>query len=257
MNTLPQYHFLNKTIFITGAASGIGKSTALKFAHSKANVVLADTNSTEGLALSKLINASGGKSHFVKCDVSQEKEVIQALRETTELFGSLDYAFNNAGIEGVPAMTADTQEENWNRVIAINLTGTWYCMKNQIQIMLKQGHGAIINCSSIAGLRGFAGSSAYVAAKHGVLGLTKTAALEYAKSNITINAICPGVIDTPMIERFAKTDSSVLNQLIQSEPMGRLGRPDEIADAVLWLASPAASFMTGHSLVVDGGWVAK
>jgi len=177
--------------------------------------------------------------------------------ETVKEFGRLDYAFNNAGIEGEQGVTPDCTEENWNKVININLKGVWLCMKYQIPQMLKQGSGSIINCSSIAGLVGFPGIPAYVASKHAVIGLTKTAALEYAKSNIRVNAICPGVIQTPMIERFAHGEAQIKKQLADGEPVGRMGQPEEIASAALWLGSSESSFVTGHSLVVDGGWVAQ
>ncbi len=257
MSKLPQYDFSEQVIFITGASSGIGRATALKFANAKAKIVLIDLNADAGLALAKSIRDLGTHAAFIKCDVSKEQNVKMAIAETIEVFGQIDCAFNNAGIEGEAALTADCTTENWNHVIQTNLTGAWLCMKYQIAEMLKKKSGTIINCSSIAGLIGFQTSPAYVAAKHGLLGLTKTAALEYAQSNIRINAICPGVIETPMIDRFTHGNNDAVQQLKKSEPIGRLGQPDEIADAVLWLSSPASSFVTGHSLVIDGGWVAQ
>jgi len=172
---------------------------------------------------------------------------------TIKSFGRLDYAFNNAGIEGVTAITHECTEENWEKTIGINLKGVWLCMKYEIQEMLKQGKGAIVNNASIAGLGGFPGSPAYVASKHGVLGLTRTAALEYAKSGIRVNAVCPGVIQTPMIDRFTGADQETVKQFESMEPIGRMGQPEEVAEAAIWLCADAASFVTGNAMTVDGG----
>jgi NAD(P)-dependent dehydrogenase (short-subunit alcohol dehydrogenase family) len=172
-------------------------------------------------------------------------------------WGRIDFAFNNAGIEGTQALTPECSAENWDRVIDVNLRGVWLCLKYQIPEMLKQGRGSIVNCSSIAGLIGFPGIPAYVASKHGVIGLTKTAALEFAKKNIRVNAICPGVIQTPMIDRFVHGEAKIQKQFIDGEPVGRIGTPEEIAAAALWLCSESSSFVTGHSLIVDGGWLAQ
>jgi NAD(P)-dependent dehydrogenase (short-subunit alcohol dehydrogenase family) len=179
------------------------------------------------------------------------------VRAAVEKYGRLDFAFNNAGIEGMLGLTHECQEENWTRVIDINLKGVWLCMKYEIQQMLKQKGGAIVNTSSIAGMIGFPAIPAYTASKHGVIGLTKTAALECAKSNIRINAVCPGVIQTPMIDQHVHGDAQEKEKLVGGEPMGRVGQPEEIASAVLWLCSDSASFVTGHPLVVDGGWLAQ
>ncbi len=251
------YDFKNAVAFVTGASTGIGKSTALAFVNAGALVVLADVNVDAAGKTLHEIKASGGKAEFIKCDVSKESEVKNAIAKTVSLFGRLDVAFNNAGVEGKQALTPDCTEENWQNVIEINLKGVWLCMKYQIPQMLKQGGGSIVNCSSIAGHIGFPGIPAYVASKHGVLGLTKTAALEYAKQNIRVNAVCPGVIETPMIERFVHGEAQLRQQFVAGEPVGRVGRPEEIADAVLWLSSSGASFTTGESLTIDGGWVAQ
>jgi NAD(P)-dependent dehydrogenase (short-subunit alcohol dehydrogenase family) len=249
--------FLDKVALITGASSGIGKATALEFARHGANVVVADVQSSAGLQTTREIEELGRKSIFVQCDVSQDDEVKSMIEKATNAFGRLDYAFNNAGIEGDQAYTADASIENWTRIIDINLRGVWLCMKYEIKQMLKQNEGSIVNCSSIAGLIGFPGIPAYVASKHGVIGLTKTAALEYAKNNIRVNAVCPGVIATPMIDRFVHGEAQALQQLVGGEPIGRLGQPEEIAAGVLWLCSNKSSFVTGHPLVLDGGWVAQ
>lgn len=246
-----------KVAFITGASTGIGRATAVAFAKAGASVAVVDTNTDAGLLTAKMVVESGGNSRFFKCDVSQGAEVKKAVDETVKEFGRIDFAFNNAGIEGEQSVTPDCTEENWNKVINVNLKGVWLCMKYQIPQMLKQGGGSIINCSSIAGLVGFPGIPAYVASKHAVIGLTKTAALEYAKSNIRVNAICPGVIQTPMIDRFTHGEAQIKKQLADGEPVGRIGQPEEVAAAALWLGSSASSFVTGHSLVVDGGWVAQ
>ena len=172
-------------------------------------------------------------------------------------YGRIDYAFNNAGIEGASAPTHECTEENWERTIGVNLKGTWLCMKHEIQHMLKQGKGAIVNCASIAGLVGFQGLPVYVASKHGVVGLTKTAALEYAKSGIRVNAVCPGVIKTNMVDRITGKEKEVEKQFENMEPVGRMGQPEEVAEAVIWLCSDAASFVTGDAMAVDGGWTAQ
>jgi NAD(P)-dependent dehydrogenase (short-subunit alcohol dehydrogenase family) len=189
--------------------------------------------------------------------VASGADVDALIARTIAVYGRIDAAFNNAGIEGQTAPTAECTEENWDRVLSVNLKGVWLCMKAEIPHMLNQGGGAIVNCASNAGLVGFAGSPAYVASKHGIVGLTKTAALDYAKRGIRVNAVCPGVIRTPMIERFTGGDQSAEAALSAGEPIGRLGTPEEIADALLWLSSPGASFVTGQAIAVDGGWIAQ
>ncbi|HEX4922923.1 MAG TPA: SDR family oxidoreductase [Bdellovibrionales bacterium] len=251
------YEFNGKVAFITGAATGIGRATALAFGKAGAQVAVVDLNTDSGLRTVHMIQDADGKAEFIQCDVSKAEDVKRAIDQTIKLFGRIDYAFNNAGIEGAQAFTPDCTEKNWDEVININLKGVWLCMKYQIPRMLAQGGGAIVNCSSVAGLIGFPGIPAYVASKHGVIGLTKTAALEYAKSNIRVNAISPGVIQTPMIDRFVHGEAQIQNQLVAGEPVGRVGQPEEVAAAALWLCSDSASFVTGHSLAVDGGWVAQ
>lgn len=246
--------FENKTILVTGAASGIGRSTALLFASEGANVVISDIQEKEAIQTVKLIEEKSGNATFVGCDVSSEADVKQLIDRTLNKYGSLHGAFNNAGTEGKPALTTECTLENWNKVIDIDLKGVWLCMKNEIPAMIESGGGSIVNCSSIAGLVGFETIPAYVAAKHGVIGLTQTASLEFAKDNIRVNAVCPGPIHTPMLERFTKGDDSIM---AEQDPMGRVGRPEEIAEAVLWLSSPKASYVTGQMLAIDGGWVAK
>lgn len=249
--------FEEKVALVTGAASGIGRATALAFSREGAKVVVADVQVEGGQETVSMIEKAGGEAIFVKTDVSKSSEVEAMVKKTIEAYGRLDYAYNNAGIEGDTAPTADCTEDNWDRTININLKGVWLGMKYEIPEMLKQGKGAIVNCSSVAGLVGFLGIPAYTASKHGILGLTKTAALEYAKTGLRINAVCPGVIRTPMIERFTRGDDQAEAQLTAMEPIGRVGEPEEIASAVVWLCSDAASFVTGHSMVVDGGLVAQ
>lgn len=256
MITNDTYNFKGKVAFITGASTGIGHATALAFAKFGARVAVVDINEEAGAQTVHQIQETGGEGLFIKCNVSSGREVQAAVEATITKFGRLDMAFNNAGIEGVAANAVDCTEENWQSVIDINLKGVWLCMKYQIPQMLKNGGGAIVNCASIAGVVGFTGMPAYVASKHGVVGLTKNAALDFAKSKIRINAICPGVIQTPMIDRFTQGDAQAAAQLSSGAPMGRVGQPEEIAAAALWLCSDQSSFVTGHPLVVDGGWVA-
>lgn len=194
---------------------------------------------------------------FVKCDVSVDLEVKNLIAATVSTYGKLDFAFNNAGIEGHSAPTHECTVENWDKTINVNLRGTWFCMKHEIELMLREGKGAIVNNASIAGLVGFQGIPAYVASKHGIIGLTKTASLEYARQNIRVNVVCPGVIRTPMIDRFTGKNKEVEKQFANQEPIGRLGDPEEVAAAVMWLCSDASSFVTGVALPVDGGWVAQ
>lgn len=247
--------FKNKVALVTGGSSGIGRATALAFARKGAKIVVADW--VENLETMDMIENLGGEAIFVKCDVSNSADVKVLIEKTKATFGQLDFAFNNAGIEGTSAPTQDCTEENWDKTIGINLKGIWLCMKYEIPVMLKKGKGVIVNCSSVAGLVGFQGLPAYVASKHGVIGLTKTAALENAQLGIRINVVCPGVIQTPMIDRLTGRKKESIVQFTGLEPVGRFGQPDEIANAVIWLCSNEASFVTGIAMPVDGGFVAQ
>ncbi len=246
-----------KIALVTGAGSGIGRATALVFAREGAKVVVSDIVVAGGQETVRQIEAAGGEAIFVKADVSQAADVETLVAQTVETYGRLDCAFNNAGIEGGVKPTIDCTEEEFDRTIAVNLTGVWLCMKYEIQQMLSQGGGAIVNTASAAGLVGFPGLPDYVASKHGVVGLTKTAALEYAKSGIRVNAVCPGVIQTPMVERGAQLSPGFDELAVSMEPVGRFGQPAEIGEAVVWLCSDAASFVTGIPMQVDGGLVAQ
>lgn len=250
--------FSNKVAFITGAASGIGRATALAFAQSGASVMVADYNEQEGKETVQLIQQIGGKAEFVLCDVGNEASVSAAVSSTIKIFGRLDFAFNNAGISGDSGNTADQSSESWNRVIQVNLTGVFYCMKYQIPEMLKNKGGSIVNCSSILGSVAFAGASAYVAAKHGVVGLTKTAAIEYASQGIRVNSVGPGFVVTPMLEKAGLLEDPGTKAFIESlHPIGRLGQPEEIAGLVVYLCSEKSSFVTGQHIHADGGYTAR
>ena len=246
-----------KVALVTGGSAGIGRATALAFAREGAGVVVADVDHGRGEQTAAEIAAAGVDALFVHADVAQPGSVANLLRATHDRFGRLDFAFNNAGTEGATAPTAECTIDNWEHTISVNLTGVFLCMREEIPRMLEHGGGVIVNNSSVAGLVGFAGIPAYTASKHGIVGLTKTAALEYATQGIRVNAVCPGVIATEMIERFTHGDAAAAEQMVQTEPIGRLGAPTEIADAVVWLCSDGASFITGHALAVDGGFVAR
>lgn len=247
--------FENKVAMVTGASFGIGKAAAIAFAQRGAKVVIADW--VENDETIKAIQAFGGSAVSVRCDVANPSDIKKLFETTIDTFGGVDYAFNNAGVEGINGLTHECTEENWERTININLKGVWLCMKHEISHMLKAGKGAIVNNASIAGLVGFPGIPAYVASKHGVIGLTRNAALEYARQGIRVNAVCPGVIKTPMIDRFTGKDSAKEKQFENQEPIGRMGAPEEIAETVMWLCSDAAAFITGDAIPVDGGWTAQ
>lgn len=247
--------FSSKVAFVTGAASGIGRAAALAFAQAGASVVAADVSDHGNQETARMVEQQGGRALAVYCDVTKAGDVKAALANCVETFGRLDFAFNNAGIEPrKPAPTAEYEEEEWNRIIDINLRGVFLCMKHEIPLILKHGAGgAIVNTSSGAGIIGIKGSPAYTAAKHGVIGLTKAAALDYAARKIRINAICPGYIATPMMDRFTGGTAEGRAKVIAEEPAGRMGTPEEIAAAAVWLCSDAAAFMLGHAMVMDGG----
>src|ERR1700746_211077 len=245
-----------KVGIVTGGTSGIGRGAAILFAKAGAKVVVAGRRELEGKETIDLVRAAGGEGLFVKTDVSLSAEVQALVAKTVEKFGRLDIAFNNAGIEGNWKPIIEQTEEDWDMVIDINLKGTWLCLKLEIQQMLKQGSGgAIVNMSSVAGLMGAGGAGVYVASKHGVIGLTRTAALEYASKAIRVNAVCPAVIETAMADR-AFGDPAVSKRILAQHPIGRFGKAMEIAEAVLWLCSNRSSFMTGHYIVLDGGMLA-
>jgi NAD(P)-dependent dehydrogenase (short-subunit alcohol dehydrogenase family) len=246
-----------KVALVTGGSSGIGHATALAFAREGAKIVIADISVDRGNELVQKIQASGGGAIFFKADVSQPAQVEAVIGNAVEAYGHLDCAFNNAGIEGEMASTADCTEANWDRTIDVNLKGVWLCMKYELRQMLKQNGGAIVNCASVAGLVGFQNLPAYVASKHGIVGLTKTAALECARSGIRVNAVCPGVIRTEMVERVTGGHPEAEAQFTALEPVGRMGTPQEVAEAAMWLCSDAASFVTGLVMAVDGGFVAQ
>jgi len=247
----------DRVAIVTGASSGIGCAAAAAFAAEGASVVVADLLGDRGRDVVARLEADGTSAAFVETDVSDPASVERMVGEAISRFGRLDYAFNNAGIEGEQAPTSDCSIDNWTRTLAVNLTGVWLCMRAEIPQMLAAGGGVIVNNASVAGLVGFAGIPAYTASKHGVVGLTKTAALEYATQNLRINAVCPGVIQTEMIDRFTHGEPQVQAALLATEPVGRLGLPSEIADAVVWLCSERASFVTGQAIAVDGGFVAR
>jgi NAD(P)-dependent dehydrogenase (short-subunit alcohol dehydrogenase family) len=250
--------FENKVAVVTGAASGLGLATAKAFAESGASVVLADWHEEAAQSAAKELANKGHKTLAVRCDVSDDAQVQAMVKQTVATFGRLDAAYNNAGVQNVLAETADTTQEDYDRVMGINLRGVWSCMKFELQQMRKQGCGTIVNCSSLGGLVGGAERGIYHAAKHGVLGFTKSAALEYAARGIRINAICPGLIWTPMADQMvAGGQGEILEAMKKSVPMGRYGRAEEIADVVLWLSSDAASYVTGQSISVDGGFIMR
>ena len=252
----PTYDFRGQVALVTGASSGMGLDTARVFAAQGASVALADINEDALRAANDELTSAGQQALAVVCDVSDEDQVAALVDRTVATYGRLDMAFNNAGIQVPPSDAADEPAGIFERVNAINLRGVWACMKHELRQMREQGSGAIVNCSSLGGLVGLPGRASYHASKHGVLGLTKSAALEYAPRGIRINAVCPGTIATPMVADMEAKGELDMAEAIRNQPIGRLGTADEIAAAVLWLCSPGASFVVGVAIPVDGGYTA-
>ena len=251
------WSFQNKVALVTGAGSGMGLATARAFAAAGAAVTLADAKEDAVRSAARELVAAGHKALAVRCDVTDDTQVAAMIDRTVAEFGRLDAAFNNAGIMTPAVELADVTREVYDRVTAINLRGVWSCMKYELLQMRQQGSGVIVNNSSIGGLIGIPGRATYHATKHGVIGLTRSAALEYAARGIRINAVCPGTIDTPMVAEMFAREPEAMKDALRDIPIGRLGRPEEIADAVLWLCSPGAGFVIGHALAIDGGYTAR
>jgi NAD(P)-dependent dehydrogenase (short-subunit alcohol dehydrogenase family) len=246
-----------KVALITGAGSGIGRATALVFAREGARMALSDIAAEGGAETLRMVKEAGAEAIFVRTDVSKLAEVEALAARVVATWGRIDCAFNNAGIDGKMARLAECTEETWNSTIAVNLSGVFFCMKAEIPHMLRQGGGAIVNTASVAGLTGSPGLPAYVASKHGVVGLTRAAALEYGREKIRVNCVCPGPIRTPMLGRLFAGRPEMEHRFTSAEPLKRLGDPSEIAEAVAWLCSDSASYVTGHAMPVDGGYMAK
>lgn len=247
----------DRVALVTGGAAGIGRATAMAFGARGDHVVVSDRDAAGSEEVARAIREAGGEAVSIAADMARPEEVEALVGGAVDAYGGLDYAFNNAGIEGENAPTAECTLENWERVISVNLRGVWLCMKHEIAAMLRSGGGSIVNCASVAGQVGFRGIPAYTASKHGMIGLSRTAALEYATAGIRVNAVCPGVIQTAMVERFTGGNEKVLAGMVAMEPIGRLGMPEEIAGPVLWLCSDESSFVTGQAIAVDGGFLAQ
>jgi NAD(P)-dependent dehydrogenase (short-subunit alcohol dehydrogenase family) len=243
--------FTGKVVFITGAASGIGRAAALAFAAEGARITILDRSTDALEQVRTSVKNAGAEVMAITCDVSSPEQVQAAVKQVVDRFGRLDVAFNNAGVENKAAPVHEIDLAEWDRILGINLRGTFVCMKHELEQMVKQGGGVVVNTSSGAGIRGVAGGAAYAASKHAIIGLTRSAALDYAKQNIRVNAVLPGNIETPMMDRFTGGD---IQKAIDLEPVGRLGKPEEIAEAVLWMASDLGGFVTGAATVIDGGW---
>jgi len=251
------HQFSGKVALVTGGASGLGRVSAVALAREGAKVIVSDVAVTGGETTVQMIKEEGGLATFIRADITKSDEVEAMVGAAIQNFGRLDFALNNAGIDGVRARIANYPEDVWHQVINLNLTGVFLCLKHELPIMVKQGSGVIINMSSVAGVTGFPGHAAYTASKHGVIGLTKTAAIDYSKAGIRVNAICPAYTRTPMLDRMLEQTPDLEAKLISRVPLRRLGTAEEIAQAVIYLFSDAAAFITGHSLVMDGGILAE
>jgi NAD(P)-dependent dehydrogenase (short-subunit alcohol dehydrogenase family) len=251
--------FEGKVALVTGAASGIGRASALAFGRDGARVVVSDVDAAGGTETVRMIQAAEGEAHLLRADVTQESQVQELIDGCVDVYGRLDFAHNNAGIGAPPTPLHETERSSFERVLSVNLTGVWLCLKHEARVMLPQGSGAIVNTASLAGLIGFPMNVAYSASKHAVIGITRTAALEYAQAGIRVNAVCPAFIQTPMVEGYviAAGPRMSLDRLARMQPMGRIGTPDEVAQAVVWLCSDSAAFITGIALPIDGGTTAR